>query len=304
MNFFIFICMLGLSSFAMDRSKDYKLPDKVPAEVQANNFRLVREDFAHFYNTYYKENLKANEIQVEDVNYYEMKNGYALIFQCKLPNGNSIQFGFHEGGKPLMNGGLGTKLVTCDVHPGFTYFTSTGGKINCKLLNELFVVDVPDNDNLIIGTKEKQVKVIAKSNDRFDLSLFVPENIRADNFRLVREDFAHLYEVAYQERLSADDIHIEMVEYAEYDRGYALFFTGKYANGDILEFIAATYPSLSEMFCTMEGYTYDIQSGLVFYAPYERGKHIGVNRFNGKLQIFCPEGLIMLGSDKGWWKER
>ena len=211
MKFFIFICMLGLSSFAMDRSKDYKLPDKVPAEVQANNFRLVREDFAHFYNTYYKENLKANEIQVEDVNYYEMKNGYALIFQCKLPNGNSIQFGFHEGGKPLMNGGLGTKLVTCDVHPGFTYFTSTGGKINCKLLNELFVVDVPDNDNLIIGTKEKQVKVIAKSNDRFDLSLFVPENIRADNFRLVREDFAHLYEVAYQERLSADDIHIEMV---------------------------------------------------------------------------------------------
>lgn len=204
----------------------------------------------------------------------------------------------------MMNEGMGMKIITCDVHPGFTCFTSTRGKVNCELLNGSLVINVPDNDNLIIGTKEKQVKVIAKSKDRFDLSLFVPENIRADNFRLVREDFAHLYEVAYQERLSADDIHIEMVEYAEYDRGYALFFTGKYANGDILEFIAATYPSLTEMFCTMEGYTYDIQSGLVFYAPYERGKHIGVNRFNGKLQIFCPEGLIMLGTDKDRWTER
>ena len=204
----------------------------------------------------------------------------------------------------MMNEGMGMKIITCDVHPGFTCFTSTRGKVNCELLNGSLVINVPDNDNLIIGTKEKQVKVIAKSKDRFDLSLFVPENIRADNFRLVREDFAHLYEVAYQERLNADDIHIEMVEYAEYEGGYALFFTSKYANGDVMKFVAVTSPSLTPDNIPMKMFSSDLQSGLMFYAPYERGKHIGVNRFNGKLQIFCPEGLIMLGTDKDRWTER
>ena len=92
-----------------------------------------------------------------------------------------------------------------------------------------------------------------------------------------------------------------MVEYAEYDRGYALFFTGKYANGDILEFIAATYPSLTEMFCTMEGYTYDIQSGLVFYAPYERGKHIGVNRFNPNRSLETELALFLMTAIRKMW---
>lgn len=95
-----------------------------------------------------------------------------------------------------------------------------------------------------------------------------------------------------------------MVEYAEYDRGYALFFTGKYANGDVMKFVAVTSPSLTPDNIPMKMFSSDLQSGLMFYAPYERGKHIGVNRFNGKLQIFCPEGLIMLGTDKDRWTER
>ena len=64
---FALVVAMGTNVQAQSLKNDYKLPDNVPAEVQANNFRLVREDFAHFYNTYYKENLKANEITIRKI---------------------------------------------------------------------------------------------------------------------------------------------------------------------------------------------------------------------------------------------
>ena len=56
LKFFIlvFVCFSEyLPIKAEARNKDYKLPDNVPAELQADNFLLIRKDFASFYFNYY-----------------------------------------------------------------------------------------------------------------------------------------------------------------------------------------------------------------------------------------------------------
>ena len=46
---FAFVVAMGTNVQAQSLKNDYKLPDNVPAEVQADDFPVIRGDFACFY---------------------------------------------------------------------------------------------------------------------------------------------------------------------------------------------------------------------------------------------------------------
>ena len=162
LKFFIlvFVCFSEyLPIKAEARNKDYKLPDNVPAELQADNFLLIRKDFASFYFNYYgKEDLQPDVIQVTDVDYYGLKKGYALVFSFNLPNGECVQFGLCDGEGIKMDGQKGTVSFTCDVKPDMLYFSSTKGNMNCQLENGYLRINALDKGRVILITGKEITK--------------------------------------------------------------------------------------------------------------------------------------------------
>ena len=84
---FALVVAMGTNVQAQSLKKGYELPDNVPAEVQADDFRIIREDFASFYEDFYHEALKVDKIKIRDVEYCAVKGGYALVFDVKFQDG-------------------------------------------------------------------------------------------------------------------------------------------------------------------------------------------------------------------------
>lgn len=127
----------------------------------------------------------------------------------------------------------------------------------------------------------------------YELPPIVPEEVQADNFRLIREDFALLYKTFHNQSLDVEGIQIDKVECFEYEAGYALSFTGNYPNGDVLQFVAASDDSLATG-TTLANHI-DARSGLVLYAPYDSEGSLGCREYNGELEVVCVGGPMMLG---------
>ena len=81
----IFILIVILLPSCEKDNKEYNLPPEVSEELQANDFCVIREDFAIFYNSALRgKNLQADEIQINDIVYYSFNQSYALLFTCQI----------------------------------------------------------------------------------------------------------------------------------------------------------------------------------------------------------------------------
>lgn len=151
--------------------------------------------------------------------------------------------------------------------------------------------------NLILVFVCLAVMACSKDDKGFDVPAYVPEEIQADNFRVLREDFALLYKAMGNEALDAGGIRIDKVECFENEGGYTLSFSGNFPNGNILQFVASTSAFLvsGEYF----GYNVVLQSGLVLYTPLNDEGRLGCREYNGKLQVICVGSPIVIGADFG-----
>lgn len=149
---FIIVCILGLSSFAWNEEsyKNYRLPDIVPAEVQADNFRIIREDFARFYEDFYHEALKADKIKIRDVEYCVVKGGYALVFDVKFQDGK-IRFACLRDGTFAIRKGTEVFNMEFDGHSGYSYFMPSASKLVYEITDNAFIVSLSGEGCLVLG---------------------------------------------------------------------------------------------------------------------------------------------------------
>lgn len=149
---FIIVCILGLSSFAWNEEsyKNYRLPDNVPAEVQADNFRIIREDFARFYEDFYHEALKADKIKIRDVEYCAVKGGYALVFDVKFQDGK-IRFACLRDGTFAIRKGTEVFNMEFDGHSGYSYFMPSASKLVYEITDNAFIVSLSGEGCLVLG---------------------------------------------------------------------------------------------------------------------------------------------------------
>lgn len=149
---FIIVCILGLSSFAWNEEsyKNYRLPDIVPAEVQADNFRIIREDFARFYEDFYHEALKVDKIKIRDVEYCAVKGGYALVFDVKFQDGK-IRFACLRDGTFAIRKGTEVFNMEFDGHSGYSYFMPSASKLVYEITDNAFIVSLSGEGCLVLG---------------------------------------------------------------------------------------------------------------------------------------------------------
>ncbi len=149
---FIIVCILGLSSFAWNEEsyKNYRLPDNVPAEVQADNFRIIREDFARFYEDFYHEALKVDKIKIRDVEYCAVKGGYALVFDVKFQDGK-IRFACLRDGTFAIRKGTEVFNMEFDGHSGYSYFMPSASKLVYEITDNAFIVSLSGEGCLVLG---------------------------------------------------------------------------------------------------------------------------------------------------------
>lgn len=149
---FIIVCILGLSSFAWNEEsyKNYRLPDNVPAEVQADDFRIIREDFARFYEDFYHEALKADKIKIRDVEYCAVKGGYALVFDVKFQDGK-IRFACLRDGTFAIRKGTEVFNMEFDGHSGYSYFMPSASKLVYEITDNAFIVSLSGEGCLVLG---------------------------------------------------------------------------------------------------------------------------------------------------------
>ena len=149
---FIIVCILGLSSFAWNEEsyKNYRLPDNVPAEVQADDFRIIREDFARFYEDFYHEALKVDKIKIRDVEYCAVKGGYALVFDVKFQDGK-IRFACLRDGTFAIRKGTEVFNMEFDGHSGYSYFMPSASKLVYEITDNAFIVSLSGEGCLVLG---------------------------------------------------------------------------------------------------------------------------------------------------------
>ena len=146
LKFFIlvFVCFSEyLPIKAEARNKDYKLPDNVPAELQADNFLLIREDFYH-------EALKVDKIKIRDVEYCAVKGGYALVFDVKFQDGK-IRFACLRDGTFAIRKGTEVFNMEFDGHSGYSYFMPSASKLVYEITDNAFIVSLSGEGCLVLG---------------------------------------------------------------------------------------------------------------------------------------------------------
>ena len=150
---FMFACIFGLSSFVFgeDSRKDCKLPDDVPAEVRADDFRLIREDFARLYEAFCHEALEADKIKIRDVEYCAVKGGHALVFDAKLQGGNSIRFACLRDGTFAIRKGTEVVNMEFDANSGYGFFMPSAGELVYEIADNAFVVSLSGEGCLVLS---------------------------------------------------------------------------------------------------------------------------------------------------------
>ena len=147
---FALVVAMGVNLQAQSLKKDYKLPDSVPAEVQADDFRIIREDFARFYEDFYHEALKVDKIKIRDVEYCAVKGGYALVFDVKFQDGK-IRFACLRDGTFAIRKGTEVFNMEFDGHSGYSYFMPSASKLVYEITDNAFIVSLSGEGCLVLG---------------------------------------------------------------------------------------------------------------------------------------------------------
>ena len=158
---FALVVAMGTNVQAQSLKNDYKLPDNVPAEVQADDFRIIREDFARFYEDFYHEALKADKIKIRDVEYWDkikirdveycaVKGGYALVFDVKFQDGK-IRFACLRDGTFAIRKGTEVFNMEFDGHSGYSYFMPSASKLVYEITDNAFIVSLSGEGCLVLG---------------------------------------------------------------------------------------------------------------------------------------------------------
>lgn len=147
---FALVVAMGTNVQAQSLKKGYELPDNVPAEVQADDFRIIREDFARFYEDFYHEALKADKIKIRDVEYCVVKGGYALVFDVKFQDGK-IRFACLRDGTFAIRKGTEVFNMEFDGHSGYSYFMPSASKLVYEITDNAFIVSLSGEGCLVLG---------------------------------------------------------------------------------------------------------------------------------------------------------
>ena len=155
----IFVLAAMLLFSCSDDDKDYGLPPEVPGEVQSDDFRSIREDFALLCRNCYQENWQADDIQITKVDYYSLTEGYALLFTYQRA-GELGQFCVTQGVKSTS---FGTDAVTVferlPFQTDFEFNMPTGdGRLSCVANGDTFRIEIiGEGSQLVHGTKRTLV---------------------------------------------------------------------------------------------------------------------------------------------------
>ncbi|HIX03115.1 MAG TPA: hypothetical protein H9863_03240 [Candidatus Odoribacter faecigallinarum] len=173
---FALVAVMGTNVQARSLKNDYKLPDNVPAEVQADDFPVIRGDFACFYPVFCQDTLQGDidmnnydlikhdfcmfyggirpeNLQICLIKSLRLNKDFAFVFSCGINDKRLGQLVVLSPNAPMQLKGR-VEFKECDLKSNliFVFYKDIDRQLNCEVEDNDFVIEsmVCGEDKLMV----------------------------------------------------------------------------------------------------------------------------------------------------------
>ena len=173
---FALVAVMGTNVQARSLKNDYKLPDNVLAEVQADDFPVIRGDFACFYPVFCQDTLQGDidmnnydlikhdfcmfyggirpeNLQICLIKSLRLNKDFAFVFSCGINDKRLGQLVVLAPNAPMQLKGR-VEFKECDLKSNliFVFYKDIDRQLNCEIEDNDFVIEsmVCGEDKLMV----------------------------------------------------------------------------------------------------------------------------------------------------------
>lgn len=173
---FALVAVMGTNVQARSLKNDYKLLDNVPAEVQSDDFPVIRGDFACFYPVFCQDTLQGDidmnnydlikhdfcmfyggirpeNLQICLIKSLRLNKDFAFVFSCGINDKRLGQLVVLSPNAPMQLKGR-VEFKECDLKSNliFVFYKDIDRQLNCEIEGNDFVIEsmVCGEDKLMV----------------------------------------------------------------------------------------------------------------------------------------------------------